>query len=79
MVGSSWKAADGSRFVEEARYFAHVERRFVDLGWRRAARAARWHLSSRINALTRFAASVRYGDRDGMRTLLRHALGLTGR
>lgn len=73
---SSWKAADGSRFVEEARYFADLERRFRALGWRRATRAARWHVSSRINALTRLPSAVRSADRDGTRTLLGHALGI---
>lgn len=72
---SSWRAADGSRFVEEAEYFNDLKRAFDRRGWRRAARAARFHLSSRINALTRVPGSVRARDTAGTRALVRHAFG----
>jgi hypothetical protein len=44
-------------------------------GWHRAARIARRHTSSRLNALTLLPTAVRTRHRDGMRTLARHAFG----
>jgi hypothetical protein len=44
-------------------------------GWPRAARAARRHLSSRLNALTRLPAAARHGGFSGVRSLARHAFG----
>jgi hypothetical protein len=38
-----------------------------------AARAARRHLSSRVNALTRLPGAARHGGLTGIRTLARHA------
>lgn len=72
---SSAHAADGRRFTEERTFLLATADRMADHGWPRAARSARWHLSSRINALTRLPAAVRHGDRDGAGTLVRHAFG----
>lgn len=72
---SSWRAVDGSRFSEERRFFLEEAAVFDEQGWHRAARAARTHLSSRINALTRVPAALRVGDRAGAGTLIRHASG----
>jgi glycosyltransferase involved in cell wall biosynthesis len=69
---SSAQAADGRRFAEERAFFVESADRMVARGWPRAARAARRHLSSRLNALTRMPAAVRHG---GLRTLARHAFG----
>lgn len=72
---SSWRARDGSRFDEEKVFFAAEARRMHERGWTRAARVARWHLSSRLNALSLVPGAMRAGDGGvGGRTLLRHAL-----
>ncbi|MGV9794942.1 glycosyltransferase family 2 protein [Gordonia sp. NPDC003422] len=46
---SSVQAVDGRRFAEENRFFADEARRCVELGWNRAARAARLHATSRLH------------------------------
>jgi hypothetical protein len=55
---SSERAQDGSRFVEERRFFAEAAADMTSIGWPRAARAARWHLTSRLHALFRMPALV---------------------
>ncbi|MDN5747904.1 MAG: glycosyltransferase [Pseudonocardia sp.] len=72
---SSAHAADGRRFAEERGFFLDTAQRMAAHGWPRAARAARRHLSSRINALVRLPSAARQGRRDGVRTLARHAFG----
>ncbi|MEC5150958.1 glycosyltransferase [Cryobacterium sp. GrIS_2_6] len=74
---SSWRAAEGSRFVEEQRFFRALAAEFEEHGWPRAARTARWHISSRINALTRLPEAVSARQTAGIRILARHALGLS--
>lgn len=69
---SSWTADDGSRFVEEGSFFAECAERMRALGWHRASRVARWHFSSRLNALTRLPASVKALDRSGFWLLIRY-------
>ncbi|MDY7542789.1 glycosyltransferase family 2 protein [Cryobacterium sp. 5B3] len=72
---SSWKANDGSRFIEESDFFAECAQRMTALHWSKAARIARRHLSSRLNALTRLPSSIGAGDRNGTALLLRHVIG----
>ncbi|OLT01038.1 glycosyl transferase family 2 [Pseudonocardia sp. CNS-004] len=72
---SSAHAADGRRFAEERTFFLETADRMAARGWPRASRAARRHLSSRINALTRLPAAARQGGMGGVRTLARHAFG----
>ena len=72
---SSWRALEGSRFVEERSFFLDEAARMQSRGWQRAARIARRHTSSRLNALTLLPTAVRKGHRGGMRTLARHAFG----
>ena len=72
---SSAHAADGRRFAEERAFFAETADRMAARGWPRAARAARYHLSSRINALIRLPRAVLDRRLDGVRTLLGHAFG----
>ncbi len=72
---SSWRALDGSRFVEERSFFLDAAARMESRGWHRAARIARRHTSSRLNALTLMPAAVRKRHRSGMRVLARHAFG----
>ncbi|AZC15153.1 glycosyltransferase [Microbacterium sp. ABRD28] len=47
---SSVRAVDGRRFAEERRFFQQEAKRFRRMGWKRAARAARLHVTSRMNA-----------------------------
>lgn len=58
---SSIRALDGRRFEEERRFFAGEARRFTDLGWTRAARAARAHITSRLNAASLLPKAVTKG------------------
>ncbi|OJX78905.1 MULTISPECIES: glycosyltransferase [unclassified Leifsonia] len=69
---SSSAARYGGRFDEEREFFHDVARRLDEMGWHRAARAARRHVTSRLNALTKLPGAVRSGDGDGRSTLLRH-------
>jgi glycosyltransferase involved in cell wall biosynthesis len=72
---SSLGAAHATRFVEESDYFVEVAERMRAQGWPRAARVAHNHVSSRLHALTMLPGALRGGQRDGARTLLRHAFG----
>jgi glycosyltransferase involved in cell wall biosynthesis len=72
---SSVKLLDGSRFAGEREYFALAARLMAERGWRRAAWAARLHVTSRLYALTLLPAALRLRDARSVRTLLRHALG----
>jgi glycosyltransferase involved in cell wall biosynthesis len=72
---SSWRALEGSRFTEERLFFEQMAREMSAHGWSRAARIARLHVSSRINAaalLPRAAVRKRWS---GVRALARHAFG----
>lgn len=71
---SSWRTKDGSRFVEEGDYFREVASLFAAQSWRKAERAARVHLSSRINALTMLPAALRAGDAKSAKVLSRHVI-----
>lgn len=70
---SSTRALSGSRFAEERRYFCAIGREMQQLGWHRAARAARNHLSSRLHALTVVPRAVRSGRAQDAGRLLQHA------
>ena len=69
---SSAALLDGTRFRGERAYFALVAAQCASLGWRRAARAARLHLSSRLYALTLIPRALR-GRPSRACVLLRHA------
>jgi glycosyltransferase involved in cell wall biosynthesis len=68
---SSLSAAEGKRFAEERALFSELAERASNLGWDRAARAARWHLTSRAHALARLPLQLRRGE---AAPLLRHGL-----
>jgi glycosyltransferase involved in cell wall biosynthesis len=72
---SSSGAEDGSRFVEERGYFAEVAAELAAEGWTRAARAAHWHLTSRLHAVRKLAGLLATGNRRAARALLHGALG----
>lgn len=76
---SSARALTGDRFVEERHYFLDIADELEAFGWRRAARSARNHLSSRLHALTYVPQAVRHGNRHGVNTLVQHALVPTAR
>ncbi len=76
---SSLAAIDGSRFAEERAMFDEQAERFSALGWLRAARAARRHYSSRLNAITRIPAAVVQADGIAVRRLVAHAVGVRPR
>jgi glycosyltransferase involved in cell wall biosynthesis len=71
---SSASLLDGRRFQGERDYFAMAAGQVRALGWRRAERAARMHLTSRLHALTLLPRAARQGATP-VRTLLRHAFG----
>ena len=70
---SSVRALDGRRFDEEARFFAGEADAFGARGWRNAERAARLHMTSRLNALSLLPTAARSGKlAEGGRKLLGH-------
>jgi glycosyltransferase involved in cell wall biosynthesis len=72
---SSQGGVDGSKFAEERDVFYETADSCDALGWHRAARVARRHVPSRLNALSELPAALLSGDSDGRRALVRHALG----
>lgn len=71
---SSVRALDGRRFDEERRFFAQQAERFAGLGWNRAARAARFHTTSRLNAASMVLKSVSKGRMDSLPRLMKHIM-----
>lgn len=71
---SSCGAVDGSRFVEERAFFAEVAAELAAEGWPRAARAARWHLTSRLHAVRKLPGLLSTGNHRAAGALLRGAL-----
>jgi glycosyltransferase involved in cell wall biosynthesis len=76
---SATAAASGVRFREAKWFFLDVAARMDARGWRRAARTARWHTSSRLHALTLMPAAARTGNVAGMRALAEHVVGMRSR
>jgi glycosyltransferase involved in cell wall biosynthesis len=75
---SSWRALEGTRFIEEREFFAGMAEELEAIGWRRAARAARLHLSSRMNAATLLPRAWRTKQHQGVRNLREHVLARPG-
>lgn len=71
---SSATAVDGSRFDGERRYFAEAAEQVAALGWRKAEKAARRHITSRAYALTLLPKALISGDGASARALLRHVV-----
>lgn len=63
----------GDRFEEDRRFFAETAHRMADLGWPRAARAARRRWISRLHALSLAPAALRQRSGRQLRELGRHA------
>jgi glycosyltransferase involved in cell wall biosynthesis len=72
---SSVMAASGGRFTEARAFFLDVAGAMQARGWERAARAARWHVSSRLHALTMLPGAAAARNVDGMRVLAGHTFG----
>ncbi len=72
---STVRALDGRRFDEERRFFAAEAERFAAHGWARAARVCRWHVSSRLNALSLLPTAVRTTGWGAISRLGRHVVG----
>lgn len=73
---SSVTGPDGSKFRQERSLFEQAAAECAARGWHRAARAARIHATSRLNALSELPGAIRHGNRVGRSTLTRHVLGL---
>ena len=69
---SSVRALDGRRFDEERSFFEGQAVRFKTLGWEKAARAASFHTTSRLNAATLILKSVSKGKVDSVPRLAKH-------
>jgi glycosyltransferase involved in cell wall biosynthesis len=72
---SSVRAFDGRRFQEEREFFATQARRFAQLGWRKASRAARNRITSRLHTCSMALKAARRRQWASSRLLLRIALG----
>lgn len=69
---SSYTAVDGRRFQQERSVFAEEATLQAELGWNRAARVSRAHLTSRLNALLQLPRAILARDGAGTRILTRH-------
>jgi len=58
---SSIKAINGERFIDEKNFFKVMNTDLKSLGWNKAARAARLHLTSRLHAASLIPACIRRG------------------
>ncbi|MDQ1535898.1 MAG: hypothetical protein QOE58_291, partial [Actinomycetota bacterium] len=76
---SSWRALEGTRFIEEREFFTGIAQEFDAIGWRRAARTSRLHLSSRLNAATLLPKAWRTKQHQGVRNLREHLLAPVSR
>lgn len=75
---SSLRALEGTRFIEEREFFTGMADEFEAIGWRRAARTARLHLASRLNAATLLPKAWRTKQHQGVRNLRQHVLARPG-
>jgi len=70
---SSAQAYSGSRFEETRRLLLELAADLDAIGWHRAARTARLHLSTRLHALTLVPGALRRGRPAAARALAAHA------
>ncbi len=71
---SAVAGSDGSKFGQESRLFAECVTECRRLGWHRAARVARRHLSSILHAISELPGAIATGNTVGRRALTRHIL-----
>ncbi|MDO5645858.1 MAG: glycosyltransferase [Dermabacter sp.] len=72
---SSTKLYDGTRFAGERDYFALAESQASELGWTRAARAARVRATSRAHSATLIPSALTKREWGWARNLARHTFG----
>lgn len=70
---SATKTVVGARFEEERHYFSSISTELDRRGLRRAARAARGHVTSRLHAAALLPVAARNRDPSAVARLLRHA------
>ena len=70
---SATKTVVGARFEEERHYFSAISAELERRGLRRAARAARGHVTSRLHAAALLPVAARHRDPSAVARLLRHA------
>ena len=75
---SSWRALEGTRFIEEREFLTAMAQEFDAVGWHRAARTARLHLSSRLHAAILLPRAWRTKQHQGVRNLREHVLARSG-
>jgi glycosyltransferase involved in cell wall biosynthesis len=71
---SSLKAINGERFLDERKFFRAMSTDLKSLGWNKAARAARIHLTSRLHAASLIPACIRRGKNPW--SLIKHLFSL---
>ena len=71
---SSWRALEGTRFGEERRFFLQMATEMGRLGWKRAARVARLHISSRLHAGSLLPRAALARNMAGVKNLGRHVV-----
>lgn len=71
---SAVTAANSVRFLEEQQLFEELSRRSEAIGWVRASRAARSHVTSRLHAAALMPRAMRGRDGPLLRALARHTL-----
>lgn len=71
---SSVSLLQGDRLADERRWFGEVAASLDTRGWRRAARAARTHWTSRLHAVALLPTALRSRSRDATSRVLRHLL-----
>ncbi len=69
---SSVRALSGTRFAEERRFFMTMADEMEAKGWKRAARVARLHLSSRLHAGTLLPKAAYRRNWTGVRNFIDH-------
>ena len=67
---------DGRRFSDEKRCFGRAKDQAGQLEWSRSRRAAKWHVTSRLNALVMVFAALREGRSQSIPALFKHAFAL---
>ena len=72
---SAMTGTNGSKFREESTLYDEISRRLSEKGWNKAARSARIHVFSRLEALSLLPSAIVNRDRQGQSDMIRHALG----
>lgn len=69
---SAVRALSGDRFIEERKFFKGLAEEFRSLQWKRAAKSARLHITSRLNAASLLPVSLI--KRKGTKELIKHVI-----